>query len=95
VDDRGDPGAVVGGVVVGANVVVGDGAVVGAGWAVVVLLGDDDLPLEPHPATVRLITAIPAPKDTNHRRTLIPPTALLRTFQENRSVASITRLRFF
>jgi hypothetical protein len=54
---------------------VAGAAVVGA---VVVLLDDDDLLLEPHPAAVRLITIIPAPIYINHRRTLIPPTALLR-----------------
>jgi hypothetical protein len=87
---------------VGAGVVgaaVAGAAVVGAGWAVVgavvVLLDDDDLEDEPHPAAVRLITAIPAAIYTNHCRTLIPPTALFSPLQGKIGLQpTITRLRF-
>jgi hypothetical protein len=58
-----------------AEAVVGGAAEVGTGWAVVgavvVLVDEDDLLLEPHAAAVRLITVIPAPMYINHGRTLI------------------------
>jgi hypothetical protein len=73
VDDGGDACAVVGGVVAGGTVVVepavvGGAAVVGAS---VVVVDDDDLLEVPHPATVRHITARPAPTLVHHGLRLI------------------------